>query len=412
MRLASSLGGIGRTLAVPHFRLFWVGSTLSIFGIWIQKMALAWITWELTHSPGWLGVIAFAAMSPGFFLSPLAGTVADRFGLSRTAGIALLVYGASALALGLLGFGGLLTIEVIFALSLVQGTTIAFDIPARMALVPYLVARSDLSAAIALNTTAFFAGAFVGPYLFGQIFLPIGLFWAFIVPAVAALYFAGVMFYINRFRPKTGRERTTTVLEDMVIGVKYVIGHPGIGAIFLMIVVPHMFLRHYVEFLPAFSSDVFQRGAEGFAWLAGASGCGSMIGGIALAIRGRTSGLARLLVHSSAASAVLVVAFALTPNFAAALAILFALGFTLTGAAVASQSLAQNAADPAIRGRVIALSGSIAMGLPAFAALILGQLGILWGIQWPIAGAAMLGLIWWAAVRGRVLRAGADLEAD
>ena len=43
-------------------------------------MALGWLTWELTSSGTWLGLMAAAGMLPMVFVGPLAGVTADRFG--------------------------------------------------------------------------------------------------------------------------------------------------------------------------------------------------------------------------------------------------------------------------------------------------------------------------------------------
>ena len=81
------------------------------------------------------------------------------------------------------------SIEIVCVLSFFQGMALAFDLPARQGLVYYLVERENLSSAIALNTTTFHIGAFIGPALFGLVVRFMGMEWAFLINAVTFIFF-------------------------------------------------------------------------------------------------------------------------------------------------------------------------------------------------------------------------------
>ena len=184
-----SFGGAGEALSNRNYRYYWLGNAVSILGFWLHKLALGVFTWHLTESPFWLGAVGFAALFPAFIMAPYAGAVADRFGMRRVASLALLVGAAAALGMGLFAINGGTNIVVVFAFAAVQGVALAFDLPARQGLVPALVARSNLSSAIALNTTTFHLGAFVGPALFGVLERLFELHWAFFLNAVSFILF-------------------------------------------------------------------------------------------------------------------------------------------------------------------------------------------------------------------------------
>src|SRR4030095_2104286 len=74
-----------RALSHRNFRLFWIGAFLSNIGTWMQAVAQSWLVLTLTNSPFWLGLDAFIATAPGFFLTLAGGVFADFFGRRRLA---------------------------------------------------------------------------------------------------------------------------------------------------------------------------------------------------------------------------------------------------------------------------------------------------------------------------------------
>ena len=144
-------------------------------------------TWELMESPFWLGTVGSAALFPAFVLSPYTGAIADKYGMRCVSYLALLAGSAAALGMGVHVTAGGTDIGPLFSLAVLQGITLAFDLPARQGLVPSLVARENMSSAIALNTTTFYLGAFVGPALFGLLVAFTELYYAFFINAVTFL---------------------------------------------------------------------------------------------------------------------------------------------------------------------------------------------------------------------------------
>ena len=45
----------------------------------MQRIAVDWLAWDLTHSPTWLGIIAMTEFFPVVFMGPIGGVLADRF---------------------------------------------------------------------------------------------------------------------------------------------------------------------------------------------------------------------------------------------------------------------------------------------------------------------------------------------
>ena len=166
-----------------------------------------------------------------------------------------------------------------------------------------------------------------------------------------------------------------------------------------------------MEMLAAVADRVLGMGAAGLSVLATASGCGAMCGGLWIAWRGRTEGLTRVLLGGSAVALTGLFVFALSTHVWLSLAALFGTRFALVSASAAASSLVQVSVDPALRARVMALDSVVHSALPALGAVLVGWAGAHFGIQVPLATAAVLcGLALLMLVR-RVSRRRLSLEA-
>ena len=130
---------------------------------WALIIARGVLVLEMTGSSTLVGVATFAAMVPRFLMPPLAGYLADRFDRRSVLVIAYVLQFFNVLALAGLAFADLLTVGILIALSLLNGTFRAFQMTATQALVPNLVPQRDLLNAIALNQMSLQGARLVGP---------------------------------------------------------------------------------------------------------------------------------------------------------------------------------------------------------------------------------------------------------
>ena len=387
-------GGIGRALALRDFRVYSYGNLMSLLSSWMHRMALGWLTWETTQSPAWLGAIAFCAMVPPIILGPFSGTIGDRLGSRRIARAAMLCEAANILVLAFLVASGLITVHLLAVLALAQGIFFAFDFPVRHALVPDLVPRSELSAAIAVNTATFHVTSFVGPVLGGTIIEHFGYMPVFVISACTFVQFFFILGGLKIARESHAGTQNN-FLYDLADGFRYTFNHPTIRYIFIASIATHILMRPYYDLLPAFADQVFNRKIDGLQILASASGLGGLVAGIGLAVRGRMKGLTTALMWSAVASCSFLTLFALLPyvmqpNIWIGFALLVPVGVGLVIAGISAQSLTQNVVDPAKRARVVGLSASFATGGPALGALMLGWLGEKFGLGPPVAVFSMI----------------------
>jgi MFS family permease len=403
-------GGIARAFSSRNFRLFWYGHFSFIIGVWVNRASVAWLTWELTNSETWLGYMGAASMVPMLFLGPFSGATADRYGHRKQLQIATAVGGCVTLVMAIMFFADEITPEILIFLTFLGGVTRSFTVPARNAMVHALVDKKDISAVIAVNGASYHSGNFIGPAIAGFILYVGNAGIALAIYSAIAFAVALLFNYLDIEEGGTDKKDRKSIGAELAEGFSYAFNHTGIRYLMIMTAVVTLFLQPYMEMLPAFATEVFNRQVDGFAMLATAAGLGAMCGGLWLAQRGRTEGLMRILLVATFVGVLAVITFTQTNNFYLALAELFFAGIALVASAICTLSLIQNAVDAKVRGRVIALNGVLATGGPALGAIIIGTVSETYGVQTPVMISALIGLAIWAAIARPIMKNAAILE--
>ena len=392
----ASLSAIGGVLAQRNARIFYSGSIVCWTGSWVQRIATDWLAWELTHSALWVAIIAFCNLAPSVIVSPIAGAVADRVDRVRLTMASQFVTVAQAIILVALILSGLIRVEFMAFLTLCNGAAETFAQPARQCLIPGLVPRSHLPGAVALNSLTYNAARFVGPAISGPMIAIWGVVPSIVVNALAFLY-ASLTMHMLRLDPsiRRGERSGFSVLHDAFDGIRYVARHRGIGPLMLYAATVGMTLRAVPEMLPPYVADQFGRGAEGLATLASTMGCAALIGGLAVAIRGRMTGLTRIAVGCGLILALATAGFVATHIFAVGVICIAAIGAATTMHGISCQTLLQNSTAPGMIGRVLSTWGMITRAAPAMGALAYGIASEFLGLQIPVLiGAGICVVVW------------------
>lgn len=414
MATISGLPALAAALRERNYRTFSIGNILSHNGTWAQRTAVLWFTWQMTESGLWLGLMTVADLLPVVFIGPIAGAIADRVNLLTMMKITQVLAALQSVGLAVLTFMGLITPELLFVMVLIHGVILSFNQPARLAMVPHLIKRENLSAAIGINSMIFNSARATGPMISGILIDGYGIAFAFVFNALSYVWFVGSLFFIRIANPRSTKARTRIreIPHEIAEGFRYAARHTGILRMLIVLTVVSIFGRPYMELLSGFADEVFGRGAEGYSLMVSMTGLGAMLGGFWLAQRGQVVGLTARVVLAILLLGLSLIGFAATNLFAFALICLFVTGFAVIIIGVGEQTLMQNAVDPAMRGRVMSLYGMIGRGAPAIGAIGMGALAEVFGFQAPVlVGAVMLLGLWWWAVHRRDAMAEA-LEGD
>lgn len=390
----ASLGTLSRALSHRNARIFFGASLTAWTGLWMHRIAVSWLAWELTGSAFWVGMVAFCDLAPAVVASPLAGAVADRADRLRMTMWSQAAIGLNAALIAVLVAGGWMTIGILLVLEVLGGIAASFAQPARQSLMPGLVPRADLPAAVALNSLTFNVARFIGPALAGPLIAVAGV-WPAIAANAAAYLVATLTTPMLRVEAsaRRGHAATASLFGEMVDGVRYAARHPGLGPILAFAAVAAVLLRGVQEILPPFVERAFGLGAEALAVLTAAFGVGALVSGLMVAARGRLAGTTRLAVLGVLALALATAGFAATGWFVFGVLCAALMGAAGSVHGISVQTLAQSASDASMRGRVLSLWGLITRACPALGALILGAAGEVFGLRWPVLIAVALSLL-------------------
>src|SRR5438309_4355959 len=261
-----------RLLGDRNFAPYFVGNLLSNCGTWFQNIAQALLVYRLTKSTFLVGVVNFAQFGGVFILAPWAGRAADRYDRRRLLVVTQLGAVTVSLTLAALTKAGVATAPVVMLLALAMGLTLAFAIPALLALVPLLVEAHDIAPAIALNTVTFNLARAVGPVLAAVVIKTLGIPWAFALNGVSFLALIVALAFIHP-RPQRHHGAEHLRLRDSFAVVR---ADPRLVALFAAIAAVSLTVDPVTTLTPGFSTVVFHHADTLTGYLVGAFGLGAV----------------------------------------------------------------------------------------------------------------------------------------
>jgi len=380
-----------------NFALLWVGLLVSNMGTWMQNVASGWLVLQLTNSPLWLGLLGLSFALPMVFLPPLAGAVADRVHRIRLLLFTQSMQMLTALVLAVLTWMGRIQVWHILLATFVGAALLAFDNPARQALIPDLVQPGDLLNALSLNAATYTGAALVGPALAGMLLAPLGAGALFFLNSLSFLAVIFALASIRNVRTHGGG-RKEALGNSLWSGLSYAWKERRIMALLGLSALGAIFGRSYQNLLPVFSRDIWQAGPAGYGWLLSAAGGGALAGAFGLASFKQVKHQGALMLVSGLLFSASLIAFALSPALWVALALLFIAGLTSTVFSTIISTFIQLSVPNEYRGRVMSLYTVTLIGLPSLGALGSGAVAEWLGGVRGAPRAVLLGAITLAAI--------------
>jgi MFS family permease len=270
---------------VRDYRLLFQGNAVTSIGFWMQQVALGWLVLDLTDSPFYLGLASFARSFPMLVVSPFGGVLADRldrrFLIISTQVSQLVVTGI----LAALVFTASVTIWHVLVASLLMGVSMSTHVPARQALIPALVGKHRLANAMALYSLSLNTSRILGPSLAGVVMGWGGVGACLALQCLGYLWAVANVLQIRYGTQRTQRRAGTTVLQNLMAGLRYCYRTKSIFTQLLIAAIPTIFAYPYLNFLPAFARDVYGMGPEGLGLLMTCMGLGALGGSLVIASR-------------------------------------------------------------------------------------------------------------------------------
>ena len=398
-------GGVGRAIRHRNLRLYLIANLQSNICTWAARLATGWLTWHLTQSTSWLGIMVFAELAPMVLFSPLGGTTVDRHGAVKCSRISQLCLMVIQLGPTILTFSDLITPYWLLVFAVMQGTVASMNNPAHLSMLSDVVPAEDMRPAVTLQAGIVQTSRFLGPMVAGFIIPHGGPAWVYLMSTIGFFFYWVLLLPITPNQIERGEKRGLGA--EFLDGVRYARSNAIIGSVLIFSVILGILIRPVIDLFPAFSDRVFARGAPGLSILLSSMGIGSICGVITMALRDRASGLDKLYTVSSATSALLLGLFAFTTDFWMAVGVVVLFGFSNNISGICGQTLIQSEVIPTMRARILSMLGLTFRAVPAIGALIMGVAAETFGLAPPVITAAILCLIAWPLLSAKLRRANA-----
>jgi MFS family permease len=373
----TSTGRAVKAFRHRNYRLFFGGQAISLIGTWMQQVAQAWLVLTLTKDPLWLGVVAAAQFLPIMLFGLFAGVLADSLPKRQTLLVTQTIKMVLSTTMAILAFSNQATIPILIILALIVGLVNAVDMPVRQSFAVEMVGREDIANAVALNSAMFNGARVIGPAVAGLTIGAVGVPWAFVVDAASFLAVLLALFAMSEadLHPARQIERahsSAEVMTQLREGLSFVRTTPTVLLSMMVVGLVSAVAMNFSVVIPPLAEGVLHSDASGYGFLMAASGIGSLLAAISLAVGGRAN------PSRIALGAVIVgigeIVLGLSGVFAISLLIMIAVGYGAILMAATANTTIQLVVPDGLRGRVMSVYTTIFAGSTPIGGLVMGGL--------------------------------------
>ena len=381
---AFSFGRTFASLAYRDFVYLWLGQITHAGALWMDMVARPLLVLAVTGSPVHLGLVMAARTVPAVGFGMLAGVAADSFNRRAVLLTTKVVAFGLAAVFAVLVVSGRIELWHLYVFTFLRGTTMAFDQPARRAMVPSIVPLHMVTNAMALSSGSVQVMRILGAGGAGVVIALGGLEAVFVT--MTAFYAAAVvltwLLQVSDHK-REGYQGVKQVGIDLVQGMRFAWNNVAVRGILIVSVGYFTFgMTFMTVFGPLFATGVLDIGQSGFGYMMAATGIGGVAGAFLLAsLNPRRRGL--VILATLAAVGVLLVMFSAS-TYLDSLALVFLVA-TLLGAGTSAffpiiNTVLVESAPEEMRGRVVGLL-SLDRGMATLGGALAGFLAAAMGPQ-------------------------------
>jgi len=367
------------------FSLYWIGHLISIAGSQMQLWALYWHLRTLSDQPMVISGIGLVRFLPVILLSLVAGVAADRFNRRKMAIITQLALGLVAMLLGLTTAFSVVSLWMIFGLMALQSVAVAFDGPARQALIPSLVPRDNLANAYSLTSIASKVGGILGPAICGVVIAFWGLQWAYWLNAISYLAVIAALIAMGDIRSEIERKtfELRGTFREIREGIDFIKNSPIIFSVMILDFFG-TFFSSANTLLPFVAKDILHVGPIQYGWLSSAQAIGTLSIGLYLSQRTKLLRQGMLISISVAMFGLATILFGLSTTFCLTMLALILVGFFDGLSSIIRNTVRQLLTPDEMRGRMMSITQIFFKGGPQLGEVESGLVAQLLGIPFAI----------------------------
>lgn len=383
------------------FAILWSATVASNIGTWMHDVGAGWLMTEMSPSPTVVAAVQAATTLPIFLFALLAGAVADIVDRRKLLIVVNTYMGIVAAGLALIVSFKLVTPLLLLVFTFLLGTGAAFAAPAWQAIVPQLVPRVELSAAITLNSMGINMSRAIGPALAGFLIAGVGLAAPFALNALSVL---GIIAALLWWRPPpapASRLPREQIGPAVRAGLRYAMNSGPLRATLIRAAGFFLFASAYWAMLPLIARQVLNGGPTLYGVLLACVGAGAVAGAVVLPWVQSRLGPDRTVAAGTLGTALVMILFALAPDPRIA-AVASALAGVSWIAVLSSLNVsAQTALPDWVRARGLSIFLTVFFGSMALGSLVWGQIASIVGIPicllFAAAGALLFVPLTWRA---------------
>ena len=392
-------------LKSPQYRLYMIGNVFGMNANWIMRLVIGWLAWDLTKSASFVGFASFLAYAPVLLGGPFFGVIADRVEL-RTAMLAVqfTIAGLALIMLTLVAFDAMTpALLAIYALTI--GTAFSAYQPIRLTLGPRLVRADRVSSVVSIGALNFNISRLTGPAIAGALIAGFGVTVTMVTVCVLYIPF---LLILSRLKPRdrNGQTETLPFWQSMRQGFAFIATDRLILIAMITTGLFSLVIRASLEVLPIIADGVFARGAAGLGIITASAGVGAIAASVIQVtasppVKGH---LPKRALFATLFGSAMTLVLGVNENWFVAVALIGAIGFASTLVGINFQAAVQMQLDDQIRGRVMSLWMTVAVGGTALGALAVGVLIEYVGFTAALSGIGIGSIIVFTALLSQIWR--------
>jgi len=363
-----------RAFSNHNYALFFGGQSVSQIGTWMQRTAVSWVIYSLTHSAFMLGFAVFAQQFPSFLLSLYGGVISDRYSRHKILLVTQTASMIQAMVLAVLILTHHYVVWEILSLSVVLGIINAFDVPARQPMIHEMINnKEDLPNAMALNSAMVNIARLVGPALSGIVLQAFGAGICFSLNALSfvAVLTSLLLMKLPKFTPPTVKKK---IVHELAEGLVYLKKTPAIGVIMLILICLSLLVLPYDTMIPVFAKVIFKGNAATYGYISSFTGLGAILSSLFMASVKNVGRLKIILLIGMLTLGAGLILFSRVSYFPLAMPFAVLIGFGSLMPTTASITIIQMEAASNMRGRVMSFVAMAYFGMLPLGSVLIGAI--------------------------------------
>ena len=365
--------------------------------VWITRLVMSWIAWDLTGSSAYVGLLSFFLFVPYITTIPFFGVLLDRIEPLRTAIIAQIIQALAAFTIFLMHITDSLSIFSLCTVAVIIGTANSAQGSARQTIVPRIVDKPTIANAVAFNAMNFQIARIIGPSVGGIL---IGLIGTKYTILFSSFFFLPALITLPMIvlTPKQGEsiKKESNFISELVDGARFAHRNAVIFECIVLTFISSVIIRGCHELLPALADGKFNMGVEGLGQIMAAAGAGALISSFLIASRKKTyndNGIPMIARISLILGLLFVTILGYVDNWYLAILAAFISGACVTIVAIDMQSTVQMQLTDTYRARVASLWLATAIGGSGLGSILNGIFSDVFGITETFIFVGLIGVL-------------------